>query len=108
VPVFGLRVCVAAHQLPRVRQHACTARWRPSGLLPKAPITQRTSSRPIAAHLERLRATAAEVFSERGLDAPLEIAVRAGVSISTLYNLWGSITLPLASTWASMRPAGIR
>jgi AcrR family transcriptional regulator len=42
-------------------------------------------------NLERLRTTAFEVFSERGLDTPLEdIAQRAGVSIGTLYNRFGS------------------
>ena len=42
-------------------------------------------------NLEKLRAAAAEAFSERGLDAPLEeIAERAGVSIGTLYNRLGS------------------
>src|SRR6516164_10467852 len=42
-------------------------------------------------NLEKLRAAAAEAFSERGLDAPLEeIASRAGVSIGTLYNRLGS------------------
>jgi AcrR family transcriptional regulator len=40
---------------------------------------------------ERLRAAAQEVFAERGLGAPLEaIASRAGVSIGTLYNHFGS------------------
>ncbi|UCM87965.1 TetR/AcrR family transcriptional regulator [Streptomyces marincola] len=40
---------------------------------------------------EKLRAAAAELFSERGLNAPLkEIARRAGVSHGTLYNLFGS------------------
>ena len=40
---------------------------------------------------EKLRAAAAELFHERGLDAPLkEIARRAGVSHGTLYNLFGS------------------
>jgi AcrR family transcriptional regulator len=42
-------------------------------------------------NLERLRVTAVEVFSERGLDTPLEeIAQQAGVSIGTLYNRFGS------------------
>src|SRR6516225_8646794 len=41
-------------------------------------------------NLEKLRAAAAEAFSERGLDMPLEeIAARAGVSIGTLYNRLG-------------------
>ncbi|MFJ7948923.1 TetR/AcrR family transcriptional regulator [Streptomyces sp. NPDC096354] len=40
---------------------------------------------------DKLRAAAAELFSERGLNAPLkEIARRAGVSHGTLYNLFGS------------------
>jgi AcrR family transcriptional regulator len=40
---------------------------------------------------ERLRAAAAELFQERGLQVPLkEIARRAGVSHGTLYNLFGS------------------
>ncbi|OKI08095.1 TetR family transcriptional regulator [Streptomyces sp. CB02923] len=40
---------------------------------------------------EKLRAAAAELFQERGLDVPLkEIARRAGVSHGTLYNLFGS------------------
>ncbi|MEU6356191.1 helix-turn-helix domain-containing protein [Streptomyces sp. NPDC047072] len=40
---------------------------------------------------EKLRAAAAEVFRERGLQAPLkEIARRAGVSHGTLYNLFGT------------------
>jgi len=38
-------------------------------------------------NLDKLRAAAAEAFSERGLDTPLEqIAARAGVSIGTLYR----------------------
>jgi AcrR family transcriptional regulator len=42
-------------------------------------------------NLEKLRAAAAEAFSERGLDTPLEeIAARAGVSIGTLYNRLGT------------------
>ncbi|MFA4927967.1 MAG: helix-turn-helix domain-containing protein [Patulibacter sp.] len=40
---------------------------------------------------ERLRTAAQEVFAERGLGAPLEeIASRAGVSVGTLYNRFGS------------------
>ncbi|EKX63292.1 TetR/AcrR family transcriptional regulator [Streptomyces ipomoeae] len=40
---------------------------------------------------QKLRAAAAELFHERGLQAPLkEIARRAGVSHGTLYNLFGS------------------
>ncbi|MFJ3772224.1 TetR/AcrR family transcriptional regulator [Streptomyces sp. NPDC090075] len=40
---------------------------------------------------EKLRAAAAELFRERGLQAPLkEIARRAGVSHGTLYNLFGT------------------
>jgi AcrR family transcriptional regulator len=40
---------------------------------------------------KKLRAAAAELFRERGLQAPLkEIARRAGVSHGTLYNLFGS------------------
>ncbi|GAA4621546.1 helix-turn-helix domain-containing protein [Actinoallomurus vinaceus] len=40
---------------------------------------------------EKLRAAAAELFQERGLDVPLkEIARRAGVSHGTLYNLFGT------------------
>ncbi|MEV6589074.1 TetR/AcrR family transcriptional regulator [Streptomyces acidicola] len=40
---------------------------------------------------EKLRTAAAELFQERGLQAPLkEIARRAGVSHGTLYNLFGS------------------
>ncbi|MDO9406941.1 TetR/AcrR family transcriptional regulator [Patulibacter sp.] len=40
---------------------------------------------------ERLRAAAQEVFAEQGLGASLEaIAARAGVSIGTLYNRFGS------------------
>ncbi|WP_433373112.1 TetR/AcrR family transcriptional regulator [Streptosporangium sp. CA-115845] len=39
----------------------------------------------------KLRAAAAELFQERGLQVPLkEIARRAGVSHGTLYNLFGS------------------
>jgi AcrR family transcriptional regulator len=39
----------------------------------------------------KLRAAAAELFHERGLQAPLkEIARRAGVSHGTLYNLFGT------------------
>ncbi|MFW5417756.1 TetR/AcrR family transcriptional regulator [Nocardiopsis sp. CNT-189] len=39
---------------------------------------------------EKLRAAAAELFRERGLQVPLkEIARRAGVSHGTLYNLFG-------------------
>lgn len=42
-------------------------------------------------NLERLCAAATEVFAEQGLDAPLEeIARRAGVSIGTVYNRFGS------------------
>jgi AcrR family transcriptional regulator len=41
--------------------------------------------------LEKLKATAIRVFSERGLDTPLEVvAQQAGVSIGTLYNRFGS------------------
>ncbi|GHH01111.1 TetR/AcrR family transcriptional regulator [Streptomyces lanatus] len=40
---------------------------------------------------EKLRTAAAELFRERGLQAPLkEIARRAGVSHGTLYNLFGT------------------
>jgi AcrR family transcriptional regulator len=40
-----------------------------------------------ARNRDRLTAAAAELFSERGVDVPLdEIARRAGVSIGTLYN----------------------
>jgi AcrR family transcriptional regulator len=40
---------------------------------------------------ERLRAAALEVFQEKGLGSPLEeIAKRAGVSVGTLYNRFGS------------------
>lgn len=40
---------------------------------------------------ERLRTAAQEVFAERGLNAPLEdIAARAGLSVGTLYNRFGS------------------
>lgn len=40
---------------------------------------------------EKLRAAAAELFRERGLQVPLkEIARRAGVSHGTLYNLFGT------------------
>ncbi|MFE4449989.1 TetR/AcrR family transcriptional regulator [Streptomyces sp. NPDC056796] len=40
---------------------------------------------------EKLRAAAAELFQERGLEVPLkEIARRAGVSHGTLYNLFGT------------------
>lgn len=40
---------------------------------------------------EKLRTAAAEMFGERGLDAPLkEIARRAGVSPGTLYNIFGT------------------
>lgn len=39
----------------------------------------------------KLRAAAAELFAERGLQVPLkEVARRAGVSHGTLYNLFGS------------------
>lgn len=42
-------------------------------------------------NLEKLKAAAVEVFQERGLSAPLEeVAQRAGVSIGTLYNRFGS------------------
>jgi AcrR family transcriptional regulator len=41
-------------------------------------------------NVERLTAAAAQVFGERGLDAPLEeIAATAGVSAGTLYNRFG-------------------
>ncbi|WP_173095584.1 TetR/AcrR family transcriptional regulator [Actinomadura verrucosospora] len=48
-------------------------------------------SRPVRAdaarNREKLVAAAAQVFGDRGLDAPLEeVARRAGVSIGTLYN----------------------
>ena len=54
-----------------------------------------TSDRPLRAdaarNREKLLAAAAEVFAERGLDAPLEdVARRAGVSIGTLYNRFPS------------------
>jgi AcrR family transcriptional regulator len=40
---------------------------------------------------ERLKAAALEVFQEKGLGSPLdEIARRAGVSVGTLYNRFGS------------------
>ncbi|MDA0182420.1 TetR/AcrR family transcriptional regulator [Solirubrobacter phytolaccae] len=42
-------------------------------------------------NLDRLKAAALEVFRERGLGSPLEeIAKRAGVSVGTLYNRFGS------------------
>jgi len=42
-------------------------------------------------NLDRLKAAALEVFRERGLNSPLEeIAKRAGVSVGTLYNRFGS------------------
>lgn len=42
-------------------------------------------------NLEKLRTAAIEVFQERGLDVALEeVAQRAGVSIGTLYNRFGS------------------
>lgn len=42
-------------------------------------------------NLDRLKSAALEVFRERGLDSPLEeIAKRAGVSVGTLYNRFGS------------------
>jgi AcrR family transcriptional regulator len=42
-------------------------------------------------NLEKLKAAAFAVFQERGLGAPLEeIAQRAGVSIGTLYNRFGT------------------
>jgi AcrR family transcriptional regulator len=42
-------------------------------------------------NLAKLRAAATEVFLENGLGAPLEtVAKRAGVSIGTLYNRFGS------------------
>jgi AcrR family transcriptional regulator len=42
-------------------------------------------------NLEKLKTAALEVFQERGLNAPLEdVAQRAGVSIGTLYNRFGS------------------
>ena len=54
---------------------------------PTAPTLRRDAQR----NLERLEAAAIEVFYERGLGSPLEeIANRAGVSIGTLYNRFGS------------------
>lgn len=42
-------------------------------------------------NVERLRAAAIAVFQERGLASPLEeIAQRAGVSVGTIYNRFGS------------------
>jgi AcrR family transcriptional regulator len=42
-------------------------------------------------NVEKLKAAAAEAFSENGLDTPLEvIAARAGVSVGTIYNRLGS------------------
>jgi AcrR family transcriptional regulator len=42
-------------------------------------------------NVERLKEAALEVFQERGLNTPLEeIARRAGVSVGTLYNRFGS------------------
>ncbi|MBF4583754.1 TetR/AcrR family transcriptional regulator [Curtobacterium sp. VKM Ac-2865] len=47
--------------------------------------------RDAQANVEKLRAAAIAVFSQRGLSAPLEdIAREAGVSIGTLYNRIGS------------------
>ncbi|EYT63772.1 TetR family transcriptional regulator [Curtobacterium flaccumfaciens UCD-AKU] len=47
--------------------------------------------RDAQANLQKLRAAAIAVFSQRGLSAPLEdIAREAGVSIGTLYNRVGS------------------
>lgn len=47
--------------------------------------------RDAQANVEKLRAAAIAVFSQRGLSAPLEdIAREAGVSIGTLYNRVGS------------------
>ena len=46
--------------------------------------------RDAQANLDKLRAAALAVFSQRGLSAPLEdIAREAGVSIGTLYNRVG-------------------
>ena len=42
-------------------------------------------------NVERLKSAALEVFRERGLGSPLEeVARRAGVSVGTLYNRFGS------------------
>ncbi|MGD9987405.1 TetR/AcrR family transcriptional regulator [Pseudonocardia sp.] len=42
-------------------------------------------------NIERVRSAAVEAFREHGLDAPLEdIARRAGVSVGTIYNRFGS------------------
>lgn len=42
-------------------------------------------------NVQRLKTAAIEVFHERGLDSPLEtIAERAGVSVGTIYNRFGS------------------
>ena len=55
------------------------------------PVTAEAAERPMRADARRNRdlllATAAEVFAEKGVDAPLEeIARRAGVGIGTLYR----------------------
>jgi AcrR family transcriptional regulator len=42
-------------------------------------------------NVERVRSAAVEAFREHGLDAPLEdVARRAGVSVGTIYNRFGS------------------
>ena len=47
--------------------------------------------RDARANVERLRAAALEIFLEKGLGVPLEeIARKAGVSVGTLYNRFGS------------------
>ncbi|MFZ4874950.1 TetR/AcrR family transcriptional regulator [Janthinobacterium sp. Mn2066] len=53
-----------------------------------APPSLRKDARQ---NMERLRIAALDMFHERGLDVPLEeIAQRAGVSIGTLYNRFGT------------------
>lgn len=60
-------------------------------------------------NLERLTAAAVEVFQERGLDAPLEdIAQRAGVSIGTLYNRFGSRDKLIDTVMPSFVDAAVR
>lgn len=58
---------------------------------PRQDLEERAMRADAQRNTEKLRAAAAELFQERGLQVPLkEIARRAGVSHGTLYNLFGS------------------
>ena len=55
--------------------------------MPENPVCGGRLRKDAAVNRERIVEAAQEVFSERGLDAPLEeIALRAGVGVATLYR----------------------